>query len=285
MKRFFTLFALLTTATPLFAATADISAKEVFVDAAGVLFFLLIAAHMLFENLFRKRFKTNHTVEEFSAARTAPMSQQQAEEIEKSLDSIDDIWGEIFDSNGDMVCYPHSRAAFRQSVEIVERAVAANPTKKSVVNKINEYNEILNHAQSRQFNGSKSMIVIAVVLSIVIGIIVDAVVAIVSVGAGIVLYLLASRTPNFMLISQLAESRESSKSPLSRILSSLFMGVATSKSHKQKITLSDGTKTTKTDRTETWLSVLLAIVVTLLLSFLLPLISIVNYIRNYVIYK
>ena len=263
--------------------------KALVVLIAVGLVVVAIAAHMIYKNIFSGRFRTDYTVSEFGALRKeeglAALTKQEVEELDNQLDEIDNIWGEIVDTAGDIVCYPHKYSSVNQSIAIVERVVAAHPANKTLVEKINTTNELLNHSLSRQFTGSKLMIAVAVIVAVVVGLFTDTLMVLAVAVAGVVLYVFASRTPNFMLISQLAKGRESLKSPISRVLSSLFMGVATAKSHKREVINSDGTKTTKTDNSERWVNLAVAITASLLFVLLMPLVTLVNYTRNYLLYR
>ena len=291
MKRLslFLLFAIM--AFPLFAGNdaSERDMKALVVLIAVGLVVVAIAAHMIYKNIFSGRFRTDYTVSEFWALRKeeglAALTKQEVEELDNQLDEIDNIWGEIVDTAGDLVCYPHKYSSVNQSVAIVERVVAAHPANKTLVEKINTTNELLNHSLSRQFTGSKLMIAVAVIVAVVVGLFTDTLMVLAVAVAGVVLYVFASRTPNFMLISQLAKGRESLKSPISRVLSSLFMGVATAKSHKREVINSDGTKTTKTDNSERWVNLAVAITASLLFVLLMPLVTLVNYTRNYLLYR
>lgn len=291
MKRLslFLLFAIM--AFPLFAGNdaSERDMKALVVLIAVGLVVVAIAAHMIYKNIFSGRFRTDYTVLEFGALRKeeglAALTKQEVEELDNQLDEIDNIWGEIVDTAGDLVCYPHKYSSVNQSVAIVERVVAAHPANKTLVEKINTTNELLNHSLSRQFTGSKLMIAVAVIVAVVVGLFTDTLMVLAVAVAGVVLYVFASRTPNFMLISQLAKGRESLKSPISRVLSSLFMGVATAKSHKREVINSDGTKTTKTDNSERWVNLAVAITASLLFVLLMPLVTLVNYTRNYLLYR
>ena len=291
MKRLslFLLFA--TIAFPLFAGneTSENNIKILAVLIVALLVVVTIAAHMVYNNFFSGKFRIDYTVAEFEALRKeeglAALTKQEVEELDNQLDEIDNIWGEIVDTAGDLVCYPHKYSSVNQSVAIVERVVAAHPANKTLVEKINTTNELLNHSLSRQFTGSKLMIAVAVIVAVVVGLFTDTLMVLAVAVAGVVLYVFASRTPNFMLISQLAKGRESLKSPISRVLSSLFMGVATAKSHKREVINSDGTKTTKTDNSERWVNLAVAITASLLFVLLMPLVTLVNYTRNYLLYR
>ena len=291
MKRLslFLLFA--TIAFPLFAGneTPERDVKMLVVLILLGLVVVTIATHMIYKNLFSGRFRTDYTVAEFAAIRKeeglAALTKAEVEELDNRLDDIDNIWGEIVDTAGDTVCYPHKYSSVKQSIAIVAEVVAAYPANKTLVEKINTTNELLNHSLSRQFTGSKAMGVVAIVLAVILGIFTDKILLLIAAIASVVLYIFAGRTPNFMLISQLAEGRESLKSPLSRVLSSLFLGVATAKTYKREVVKSDGTKVVKTDRSERWITLVIAIVASILFALILPIVSIVSYIRNYLIYR
>ena len=62
------------------------------------------------------------------------------------------------------------------------------------------------------------------------------------------------------------------------------MGVAAAKTYKTVTTYSDGTTKTETDNSETWISLIFGLIIMVLLSLLLSLISVINYLRNYIIY-
>lgn len=292
MKRTFLFLLFVAISLPAMAVdgqSAGGSVVNVVVNGLGLIAIACMVAHIVYVNFLKSNSRTDYTVAEFEKNRTEAslpaLTKAEIDSMNSRLDSIDDIWGEIVDSSGDMVCYPHKRSTLKRSIDIVNQVISENPADKGVVAKINEYNQIINHATSRQFNGSKAIIVIAAIVGIIMGIATDMFAPVISVVAGIVVYALASRTPNFMLIVQIAKGRDASKSYLSRLLSSLFMGVATAKTYKTVTTYSDGSKSTEIDRSEKWISLIVAIVATIVLSFLLIPIGVVNYLRNYWIYR
>lgn len=248
---------------------------------------LIIAVHTVVTLIKQKRLRTDYTVAEFSKNRTdaalGAITQAEIASLNASLDSIDGIWGEIVDSNGDLVTYPHKHSAVNSSLAILQQAVEANSTDKSVVEKINSYSEVLNHARTRQFNGSKTLVVLFAIVGLIMSVAFPP--AVVAVILGITAYLLASRTPNFMLIEQIAKNSNKSGSWVKRTLLSLLTGVASAKSYKIVKTYSDGTKSYDTDHTETWFSLLIVFVFTLMMAFILPVITLINYTRNYLIYR
>lgn len=290
MKRFTLLFLFALAALPAFAednALTDYERNLWVKIISALVVLLVVAVHTIIILIKQKGLRTDYTVAEFSKNRAdaalGAMTSSEVDALNTSLDSIDGIWGEIVDSKGDMVTYPHKYSAIKQSLAILQQAVTANPTDKAVVEKINSYSEVFNHARTRQFNGSKTLVVLFAIVGLIMSVAFPP--ALVAVILGITAYLLASRTPNFMLIAQLAKSSNKSGSWVKRTLLSLLTGVAAAKSYTVVKTYSDGSKSYDTDNSETWFSILIVFIFTLMMAFLLPLLTLINYLRNYVIYR
>lgn len=278
MKRLFLFLSLVTSTLPLLAANetsaGDVKRWVVFITLFVIV--LAIAAHTIYLLATTKKLKENYTVEAFRKNRTAAglgaMTKEEVDELDTKLDSIDTIWGEIADSKGNMVVYPHSRKSLNQSLEILNAAIALNPDNKDIVTKINDYNEVLNHALTRQFSGSKTIIAIATILGLILGFGTGFYMAIVATIVTVLAYILASYTPNFMLIEQIARNGKRSTSLVKRLLLALIGSVTVANQNDK-------------DKSERWVSYLLLFVGTIVMAFLLPIIALVNYLRNYVIYR
>ena len=278
MKRLFLFLPLVTSTLPLLAANetsaGDVKRWVVFITLFVIV--LAIAAHTIYLLATTKKLKENYTVEAFrknrAAAGLGAMTKEEVDELNTKLDSIDTIWGEIADSKGNMVVYPHSLKSLNQSLEILNAAIAANPDNKGIITKINDYNEVLNHALTRQFSGSKTIIAIATILGLILGFGTGFYMAIVATIVTVLAYILASYTPNFMLIEQIARNGKRSTSLVKRLLLALIGSVTVANQNDK-------------DKSERWVSYLLLFVGTIVMAFLLPIIALVNYLRNYVIYR
>ena len=278
MKRLFLFLPLVTSTLPLLAANetsaGDVKRWVVFITLFVIV--LAIAAHTIYLLATTKKLKENYTVEAFrknrAAAGLGAMTKEEVDELNTKLDSIDTIWGEIADSKGNMVVYPHSRKSLNQSLEILNAAIALNPDNKDIVTKINDYNEVLNHALTRQFSGSKTIIAIATILGLILGFGTGFYMAIVATIVTVLAYILDSYTPNFMLIEQIARNGKRSTSLVKRLLLALIGSVTVANQNDK-------------DKSERWVSYLLLFVGTIVMAFLLPIIALVNYLRNYVIYR
>ena len=297
MKRFFTLLTLLLTTVTLYAqevATTEnqlSSGSKVSDVLLGVLFIavlLFVLGHMIYQNFICKDFRTDYTAQEFAKIRKdeglAAMSQRENDEINAKIDKVMELWGSIPDEYGDPFPYPLKYSVVKSTIAVVAESVAAKPTDKATIERINGINEVLNHALVRQFTGSKAMIVVAIIVGILLGIGGGNAAPIIFFGASILFYLLASRTATFVIAAKQAKGRNSSVSFLSGLIGSLFMGVATAKTYKTITTYSDGTTKTETDNSQTWISLIFGLVVMFILACILILISLINYLRNYLIY-
>lgn len=267
--------------------TTDANTQNGLIAVAILIIVVAIMAHMIYENFFRKDLNTDYTAAAFRDARKAQnqgdMSAQEAMALDSELDKMVDMWGELANEDGDMVPYPLKRSVVKKSLATLEAAVAAMPTNSRIVERINDANEILNHALKRQFNGSKAMVITAVIVGIVFTAISGTVEAAISVGVGIILYLLASRSATFLIAAKQVKG-SGSNSFLTMLIGSLFMGVATAKTYKTVTTYSDGSTKTETDNSQTWFSLIFGLIVMILLSFLLAIIAVINYLRNYILY-
>lgn len=277
MKRLFLFPLFVLAAMPAFAESNTLAdyKQELWIKIiSAIVVLLVIVIHTIVTLVKQRGLRTNYTVAEFSKNRTdaslGAMTKEEIAALNTSLDSIDNIWGEIIDTQGDTVTYPHKKSAVKQSLAILQQAIDANPTDKGVVEKINSYNEVLNHAISRQFNGSKTVIALFTIIGLITSVAFPPMLAIVVLG--ITAYILASRTPNFMLIEQITKNNNRSGSWVKRTLLSLLSGVTAAKSDK-------------TEKNQTWFSLLLVFVFTLVIAILLPVITLVNYTRNYLIYR
>ena len=277
MKRLFLFPLFVLAAMPAFAESNTLAdyKQELWIKIiSAIVVLLVIVIHTIVTLVKQRGLRTNYTVAEFSKNRTdaslGAMTKEEIAALNTSLDSIDNIWGEIIDTQGDTVTYPHKKSSVKQSLAVLQQAIDANPTDKGVVEKINSYNEVLNHAISRQFNGSKTVIALFTIIGLITSVAFPPMLAIVVLG--ITAYILASRTPNFMLIEQITKNNNRSGSWVKRTLLSLLSGVTAAKSDK-------------TEKNQTWFSLLLVFVFTLVIAILLPVITLVNYTRNYLIYR
>ena len=256
---------------PAAPAAEDGNANGVLIIVAISVAILAMVAHMICEH-FRGNLNTEYTVDEFRTARKAigagDMTAEEVADYNSRIDKVLAKWNSIAGDDGKPIPYPFRRLATMKMLRLIKKITTANPTDKQLVERVNDINDTLNHALRRQFSGSKAMVVIAILVAIISGLIADSFIPPVCIGTGALLYLLASRSATFLIAAKQAEGKEPSNL-ISGLISSLFIGAAAP----------------KTDKPQSWTTVILAILVMIAAASFLALISVVNYIRNYVIYR
>ena len=210
---------------------------EIILGVLLLLAILAMLAHMVYEAFIRKNYRTDYTINEFTTARqeaglTPEMNEQEAISVRAHLDEINDIWGEI-SSDGENTPYPLKLNHIKKGELIIAETLATMPTDEGIINKINGLNDILNHAKARTFNGSKTMIITAIILGIGISLIMGTSDFAIMVGTSLALYFFASRTANFVLVrKEINNKGRSGRSFLTGIIGGLIAGVATATTYK-----------------------------------------------------
>lgn len=267
-------------------STTDSKVLDTLIAVVVIIALVAMIAHMIYEH-FRGNLNTEYTVDYFRNLRkesaSRDMTAAEVDDYNQRIDQVLSTWDEIYDEDGEAIPYPFKRSAVMNMWHLSKEITAANPTDSQLVARVNGINEILNHALKRQFSGSKAMVIVAIIMAVIMGLIADSVAPAITVGIGILLYLLASRSATFLIAKKEAKGR-GNRSFLSGIIGGLFMGIATAKTYKTVTTYSDGSTTTDTDNSDTWISMIFAFIVMLILAAFLAVISVINYIRNYLIY-
>ena len=267
-------------------STTDSKVLDTLIAVVVIIALVAMIAHMIYEH-FRGNLNTEYTVDYFRNLRkesaSRDMTAAEVDDYNQRIDQVLSTWDEIYDEDGEAIPYPFKRSAVMNMWHLSKEITAAHPTDSQLVARVNGINEILNHALKRQFSGSKAMVIVAIIMAVIMGLIADSVAPAITVGIGILLYLLASRSATFLIARKQAKGR-GNRSFLSGIIGGLFMGIATAKTYKTVTTYSDGSTTTETDNSDTWISMIFAFIVMLILAAFLAVISVINYIRNYLIY-
>lgn len=252
----------------------------------------IIAAtvHMIKENFFRTKHKEDYSADYFVARRQqrGDVTEAPAEVnsmIEDKIDKVFAMWHRVDLEDGTSYMAPFTKKEIDQALPILQEAVELNPTDETIINDLNGIYALLNYLQERTFNGSKTFIIISAIIGVACAFFGGMVAPVISVGVGIALYLLASRTPNFIMLKKEVKGTDGKPSFMTRLFSGLFAAVATAKTYKTITKWSDGTTTTDTDNSETWISLAIAIVVMVMMTFLMIFVAAINYLRNYIIYR
>jgi hypothetical protein len=301
MKKFFTLLCTFAAITPLMAQTEE-SAEQVvettslgetvltiFVAVVALAASLAMLAHMIYDNFIRKAYNEKRTVADFvNQRRAAQLADNSTEEeiarVNSRLDEMVAAWGAVPGQDGESIPYPLKRSGVKLATKVMAEAEAAMPTDEATVERMNHYAAIINNALERRFNGSKALIITSIIVGIIVAISTKAAPPVISIAVGLAIYWLASRTSNFVLVRQELKNGGVKRSFLSRVIGGLFAGVAAAKTYKTVTTYSDGSQTTDIDNTETWFSLIFALLMLVVLAVFIWLFSLINYLRNYVFY-
>ena len=224
MKKFFTLLSAFAVVTPLMAQTEEV-AEEIYEVAqpvaesapfgqtlltilAGVVFLaasLAMIAHMIYENFIRKPYNENRKVSDFVSLRSAAQmpetsTEEEVARINSRLDEVIAAWGTITSDDGETVPYPLKKSGVKLACEVMAEAEAVMPTDKNTVERLNGLAMVLNSALERSFNGSKALVIISIIIAVIVTLVSKMAYPAIYIGVGLLVYWLASRTANFVLI-------------------------------------------------------------------------------------
>lgn len=254
----------------------------------GILIFLAFAwmiGHMIYVLWIRKNPFAPISIEEMKVMRTAEnapseMSEEEYEACRDIIVDMHDSWTDLPNEDAKIVT---TRSQMKQAEEGIAQIRDMKPTDPELIDIINEHLEVLNEAQKREFTGSKTLMVLLVLVA-----------AFVIWQTGwsalplfifnAVTYVLASLTPTFMIYR-----RELNGNNGAGCLSAILGGAAAMILGAQTVTTvtkwSDGTTTREDDNSQHFIAWILAIIIAVVLTFLMFVWAAVNYLRNYVFYR
>ena len=257
-----------------------------------ILAFIAMVIHMVIILKREKDAKFSQiSVQESKAKRIAAglpeqMSNDEAVRIANNLDSVYQNWP--IDKERPEDHYPQSKQEMQRGMEAVKQAIDALPTDQALIDKINAWGEQMNDLNKRLFMGNKAFIVLnAIALAFCIYMAVSdggwvlPIMLIFILGG----YILSAYEPTFIALKKEMRRGGRGKSFLAIILGGLATGIATAKTYKTITTYEDGHKETSTDNSETWISLVIALIVSVILVMFTFVFAFYNYLRNYVLYK
>jgi hypothetical protein len=249
-----------------------------------LIIFLAIVGHMVYEIFFKKKFGL-YTIEDFRQARITEGRHEYA--TDEEIDDADRLLTEVFESwsvvdvddNGEELRSPLKAKQMKNSTALLNAVIAIAPTDENAINRLNDFGDEINNCNKRKFNGSKTLIITTSVIFILISLISDT-----WAGAGyfigsIIFYILASLTPLFVINRKIVNGKGGKRSFMSTLIGGLFGTIATAKTVKY-VNRNTG-EVVDTDNSETWISTAFTLIVLAILSALIGIIAIINYIRNY----
>lgn len=254
-----------------------------------VLLCIAIAAHMIYVNFFRKPLQ-QHNVEEFRALRqaaglTEDLTTEETDKVIGHLQRIDDQTTPFTTGAGEQrFTFTKNNQVKKVRQQMLEIEALA-PTNPQMVNEYNEYAQLLNNAEQREFSGSWPFLAVAGIILLVMAIGSKNFMPILLFVFAGGTYYLASMRPLFMRWSDELKGKDTNKRKFMTGLMAGALGmVASAKTYKTVTHWSDGTTTTDTDNSETWISLGLAVIVIAMAAALIMVVALVNYVRNYILY-
>lgn len=260
-----------------------------------ILAFIAMVIHMIFILKREKESKFSQiSVQDSKAKRKAAglsdqMSNEEAVRIANNLDSIYQSWP--IDKERPEDHYPQTKQEIQRGMEAVKQAIDALPTDQALIDKINAWGEQMNELNKRIFTGNKVFIVLNVLALALFTYLAFSD----GGGQGWVLpitlifilggYILSAYEPTFIALKKEMRRGGRGKSFLAIILGGLATSIATAKTYKTITTYEDGHKETSTDNSETWISLVIALIVSVILVMFTFVFAFYNYLRNYVLYK
>lgn len=249
-----------------------------------ILVFLGCVGHMLYELFRGARYKKVFTVDDMKAARVLAnkpenMSDEEEAQVIDLLDRVFESWSVVEpDENGAEMRKPTKMKQIKASVQLLDEAIALQPTSEELVTRINELADVINSNEKRYFNGSKRLIWVGAIVGIVFCFIM------LQMGITILLstvaYVLASRTPAFLIDKRSTRGGSFANG----MIASVFAMIAGARTIRTVTTYSDGHKEVDDDHSEHWVAWALALVIFVIIAVLMYVWAFFNYLRNYVLY-
>ncbi|MCC8154582.1 MAG: hypothetical protein LIP01_10410 [Tannerellaceae bacterium] len=263
------------------------SFKRILLEILLVVLFLFAIGHMVYINFVRGARCGEYTIEYFQEQRknknlTPTSSAEENEQAWTLLNQAFLKWPVVESSDEQEYRKPKRMRHINAASAIIDQAIAFAPTDPEIVTRINELTDVINSNEERYFNGSKFLIGVAVVITLLMayssG---ETVRSIVSFGLGIAVYILASYTPAF-LIEKRAKYGMGSVS--NGIFAAVFSMIAGARTVRITTKWKDGREEVEDDYTQHWIAWFLGLFVIFVLGAFIIFWAILNYIRNYILY-
>jgi hypothetical protein len=248
---------------------------------------LLMIAHIVYVNFIKgERYKTVFSTDYFSGIRASKGLQPQAtaDENRRAIELLQKAAEEFpavgIDAAGFEVNRPQSGSQIRRAAAFIDKAIELAPVDSKAVERINDITGVINSAEKRYFYGSKTLIVIAVVVSILLGVMMKMWTFPLIWVAAIVLYIFASRTPAYAIEKRLARGGGNATGG---VIGITLRMIASATSYKITYEWPDGKKAVQHDHDEKIAAFIIALFVVFLLGACIAYFAILKYLRNYIL--
>ena len=285
------------TSTATHSSGSGTDIKDVLIGIALLLAILAMIGHMLYvllwPSIFEMIYKQKHpskvwktTVEEERAHRLEAglpeeMPEEEAVAYADAIEAAFDNWTPLPDDYNKKII--STKKQLDDTTVALRAALDAHVTKPDIVNRMNEIQWCIESASKRQFDGSKLLIVLTLILCGILWY---------SVGFSamtfflfsLVLYYLACLKPGFMFNKRTLKG-DSGRGALNWLLGGVFGMIAGAQTVRTVTHWSDGSKTVDDDNTQHLVAWAIGLIVIVLLIVFLFAWALVNWLRNYVLYR
>lgn len=263
------------------------SGKDVWDTILGIIFILAVIgmiAHMVYVNYFTKPYP-----ESFDSENATPENNTY---VKSTLEAL--YYGEftpLCDPNEAPVNYPVGKKVAYHAKEVLDDIMANHlPVNGEAASLLNIVAAVTNDAYKRTFAGSKAFIVVAIIVTIGMCCITKEAYPIIYLGLSSVMYWLASRTPNYILIDKELKAAKSGKQSKSFMTGAIagILGLAATAPVYVEVTKNANTGEIidkQEDHSMTWIALAFSVILLVAITYLMIFVGIFNYLRNYVLRK
>lgn len=247
---------------------------------------LAIFGHMIYELFIRKN-RPNLILEEQINARKdaglAPMTDEEAELLINKMDELQQKWTSFIDNDGKekWLLTKHSQAKLTNT--ILDEIATTIPDHESVIECYNELNEVYNDGLKRKYNASTTYIIISAIAGIAISLLTETYGLLAFFGISIAIYIMASMTPTYLLNKKALKGNNRPKF-MSGFIAGILGLAATAETVTTVTKWSDGTTTREDDNSNFWISLIFTVILVVILAIFMFVVSLINYLRNYILH-
>ena len=265
----------------------DSTWKENLMMALFGILYLAMICHMVYELFIRRRpyKKEGYTKDDMIAARKEAglpedSTDDDTKQIDSYLENITTGWTLVGSQY-----IPTTKKDMDNAEKCLVEAINLKPTNDDEIDAINEAIIVLENNRKRQFNGSKKLIILTIIVAGLIGYLIGSILKVMPfflLSLGI--YYMASLTPTFML-NHIAIIGKDKKSFFGKIIANVFAFIGSAQTITTITKYDDGTKDVDHDNTQHYMFWAIGLSVLAIIAIFVFVWAIFNYIRNYLLYK
>ncbi|NDV65377.1 hypothetical protein [Bacteroides sp. 224] len=242
--------------------------------------------HIIYDFFIKKKFAA-YQVDDFRKIRLDAnlpefSSEEENNRASNLLEEVYESWPVVEVTEDDELHAPLTGKQMKASTALLKEVITIAPTEEDLTERLNELSGVVNSANKRCFNGSKTLVISALAIYILLSLISGTWAGATFFIGSIVFYILASMTPTFMINKRIMSASDGKRSFMTSIIGGLFGSVATAKTIKY-VNKNTG-EVVDTDNSDTWIKLAFTFIVLVFVSFFIAVIGLINYVRNYWLY-